>query len=217
MKAPAVYSIIMLVIVTLLLGVAGYFLYDYLLAPQEEPTIEGYNINLFTYNANTDLSNLNSTVTNSVVNWLRYDSQLSVAADEVMQLALSYPEGWGLEFRNSPAVLNFYNLSGNADDNLNNSFIFVQYYDASDFEQRNISAIQNQKDLLIAENSVKYFLATKLSTNDYSQDRPEWIFEVHDIYEIKTGDRIYVVDISPEVKDEIQEKLLNNFLPASTQ
>ena len=211
MKAANIYSIIILIVVIVVLGVVGYYVYtNYMVedATTTNTNISSYNINLYTYNSNVDFSNINSSVTNVENRWLRYDSSLSIQGDKNMQLKLVYLDMWNLEYRNSPNVLNFFNKTSDTVENLNNSVVFVNYYEADNFLAQFIVDLDLQESILINNYQVVVYEAIK--KGDPYEDRPIWFNQIHPIYEIQSGNRIYTIDFKPGTDEVVIDRFLNN-------
>lgn len=202
-----ILSVLVIVIVVVLIGASGYYLFTSYF-DEGEPSINSYNINLYTFNANLDLINVNYNPVNSNESWLTYNSFLSIRNDQTMNIVFKYPQNFGLEFRNSPHVLNIFEGTDDVEQKLNNSRIFINYYEASEFGAEYVEEIQNAVDITVNDKDAKKYLAIK--KGDPVEDRPDWLGLEHTIMEILTEDRVFTIDFYSQLDEVTIETFLES-------
>lgn len=207
-KTKAISIIIILIIAIIITGSGFYVFTSYLKDTESDNTAKSFNINLFTFNSNYSFSNSNINIREISENWLDYDSSFSVRDDEIMKIALKYPNDLKLEFRNSPNVLNIYSEGDNPDLNLENSEIFINFYNADEFLVQYIQEINSSQELSINEKSAKSYTAVK--KDDPITDRPSWLATEHRIVEILVDDRVYTIDFNPNINYEYSDYILDS-------
>jgi len=128
------------------------------------------------------------------------------------KLSLTTPSGWDIEYIPSIQALNLFEITGSGTAR-ERSQIFIQFYDAEDFQTLPTVGVFSQEDLSISPKAYKarrYEIEKRVTVLPF-RDQPNWRNHRHIITDIQTGsglNRYYEVASNPKLDPVVYEQIL---------
>lgn len=122
-----------------------------------------------------------------------------------MDFDLTIPQEWQVEYIPEALAINFYDPSADGSSSLEQSQIFVKYFEASRFLTLSTVTIHSQENLTINERStVRYDIQKKSGVANFA-NQPTWRSSRHYVTDIKSSDAsptlFYVFGQNPDLDD----------------
>lgn len=137
-------------------------------------------------------------------------------ADSSLHFSFSatIPIAWQVEYVPESEAINFYDPADSNDTTLNQSQVFVKYFQASQFLTLSTVTIHNREDITIADRPAVRYDIQKLSSVADFPAQPYWRNQRHFVTDIRSTDAspttFYVFGQNPAVDDETMSNFLES-------